>query len=353
MPSDFLRFLQQNLRFCTLQFENAAIFLRLRFWGTLRSTDVVLRKQLLLWYVLVVVLSTPAILYQVGKSIPGFLQIGKILSLGLRAGIGAMQGLVGKLIVPYLASQIAGQKHVFTTIASLLMNCVIPAVVIIYLDTGCLGRWLSLWKPCRSNRQLFQHLLICTPQNKRDCGLLPTLHGVRVDMMVVRSSDICDPHGLWTFYSMSSCIHITLLRLQEIWLTKFITVGLVIPGLALMRGSLPTESGAVMGTLGIYMAHALVSSGHLPLMNFILHLAFLGEGLVARVAWAEKSFKARYVADVAAPVVKMAQLLSLMVHLASAAGDPHTLLLASAYIFMLIMANCMDMRPVAGWMSDI
>ena len=319
-----------------------------------KSTDMVLRKQLLLWYVLVMVLSTPAILYQAGKSIPGFLQTGKILSLGLRAGIGAIQGLVGKLIVPYLASQMVGQKHVFTTIASLLMNCVIPAVVVIYLDTGCLGRWLSLWKPCRSNRQLLQHQLICTSQNQQDCGVLPViLDGTSIDTMVVRSSDICDPHGLWTFYSMSRCIHITLLRLQEIWLTKFITIGLVMPGLALMRGTLPTESGAVMGTLGIYMAHVLVSSGHLPSMNFILHLALLGEGLVARVAWAEKSFKARYVADVAAPVVKMAQLLSLMVHLASAAGDPHTLLLASAYIFMLIMADCMDMRPVAGWMSDI
>ena len=318
---------------------------------------MVLRKQLLLWYVLVMVVSTPAILYQVGKSIPGFFRFGEILSLGLQAGIGAIQGLVGKFIMPYLASKMAGQKHVFTTIASLLMNCVIPAVVIIYLDTGCLGRWLSLWKPCQSNRQMFQQRLICTASNDQDCSLLllQTDSNARpsLDTMVVRSSDICDPHGLWTFYSMSRCIHITLMRLQEIWLTKFLTIGLVMPGLALMRGSLPTESGAVVGTLGIYMAHALVSSGHLPLMNFILHLAFLGEELVARVAWAEKSFKAKYVADIAAPVVKMAQLLSLMLHLASAAGEPHTLLLASAYIFMLIMANCMDMRPVAGWMSDI
>ena len=313
---------------------------------------MVLRKQLLLWYVLVVVLSTPAILYQVGKSIPGFFRIGKILSLGLQAGIGAIQGLMHKLIVPYLASKMARQKHVFTTIATFLMNCVIPAVVIIYLDTGCLGRWLSLWKPCQSNRQMFQQRLICTQNNDQDCSLLfgevDDWPMFSMDTMVVRSSDICDPHGLWTFYAVSRCIHITLMRLQEIWLTKFITIGLVMPGLALMRGSLPTESGAVMGTLGIYMAHALVSSGHLPLMNFILHLAFFGEGLVARVAWAENSFEAKSVADIAAPVVKMAQLLSLMVHLASAAGEPHTLLLASAYIFMLIMANCMDMRPVAG-----
>ena len=107
------------------------------------------------------------------------------------------------------------------------------------------------------------------------------------------------------------------------------------PGMALMAGRLPTESGAIVGNIGIYMAYALMSSGHLPLMNIILLLAFSGLELVARVAWVEKSFEATDVADVAAPVVKMAKLLSIMVHLASAAGDPHTLAIASAYIFML------------------
>ena len=319
-----------------------------------KSTDVKLRKQWLLWYILMMVLSTPAILYQVAKSIPGSLQIGKILSLGLKAGIGATQGLVGNFIVPYLASKMTGPKHIFTTIASFLINCLIPAVVIIYLDIGCLGRWVSLWKPCRSNRQLFQRHLTNIPGKEKDLAPeVAQIEGMKIDTTLVHPSDICDPHVSWTFYSMSKCVHITLLRLQEIWLTKLITIGLTMPGLALMCGKLPTESGAVVGTSGIYMAFALVSSGHLPLMNFILHLAFLGEGLLARVAWAEKSFKAKYVADVTAPVVKMARLLSLMVHLASAAGDPHMLLLASAYIFMLIMVNSTDMRLAAGWRSRI
>ena len=69
---------------------------------------------------------------------------------------------------------------------------------------------------------------------------------------------------------------------------KFLATGLVIPGLALLMEMLPTESGAIAGNLGIYMAYMLVSSGHLPLMNLILLLAALGEGLVARVAWAQK-----------------------------------------------------------------
>ena len=102
---------------------------------------------------------------------------------------------------------------------------------------------------------------------------------------------------------------------------------------------LPEESGAIVGNLGIYMAYMLVSSGHLPLMNLILLLAFWGEGLVARVARAQKCLRAQHVQDIAAPAVEMARLLSLMVHLASAVGDSHVFAIATAYIFMLIVAK--------------
>ena len=110
---------------------------------------------------------------------------------------------------------------------------------------------------------------------------------------------------------MSRCIHVTLLRLQEVWLAKFVTTGLAMPAVNFMRDNLPTESDAVVGNFGIYIAYALVSSGHLPLMNLILFLAFMGEGLVARVAWIQKRLDAKHVEDVAAPVVKMARVLFL------------------------------------------
>ena len=127
--------------------------------------------------------------------------------------------------------------------------------------------------------------------------------------------------------------------MQEVWLAKFVTTGLVMPGVKLMREKLPTQSSEFVGNFGIDMAYLLLSSGHLPLMNFILFVAFLGEGLIARLAWAEKSFEDKYVEEVAAPVVKMARLVSFMVHLAAAAGEPHTLVFASAYIFVRIMAS--------------
>ena len=231
------------------------------------------------------------------------------------------------------------------------MGCLIPAVVIIYLDTGCLGGWVSLWKPCRSHRHLFDHRLICTTNNNQDC-VRHMMQAFNIDIMVVRASDICDPHFSWNSNSMARCIHISLLRLQEIWLTKFVTTGVLMPGIALLRNKLPKESGAIVGSFGIYMAYAIVSSGHLPLMNFILLLALVGEGLVARVAWAQRCLQAKYAQTVAAPVVKIARLLALMVHLASAAADPCTLTLASGYIFIVIMATCMSMRPISQAFND-
>ena len=237
--------------------------------------------------------------------IPGSLQTDKILSLGLKACIGATQAVVSKFIVPGLAGKITWQKHAFTTVASLVMNCLIPAVVLIYLDVGCLGRWVSLWRPCRSSSQIFQRPFEHDDIYEPGGGLEEKTASFG---MLLQQSDICNPHYPWSSTSMSSCIHVSLLRLQEIWLRKFVTTGLVMSGVTLMRDKLPTESGEVVGNFGIYMAYALVSSGHLPLMSVVLLLAFLGEGLVARVAWSKQHLKAQYAKNVAAPVVNLVAL---------------------------------------------
>ena len=266
-------------------------------------TAQMLRKRLLVWLqwcVLTVVFSTIAILYQVSRSIPGFLPAGKIFSLGLKACVGSTQGVIGNIIMPFLASKVTWDKHVFTRVSNLITNCLIPAAVIMYLDTGCLGRWVLLWKPCQSNRQLFQHSFICNAANRQDCKLedgaeLDPDWGI--DMAVTQSSDICDPQASW---NLPSCIHILLLRLQPILVAKFVTSGIVIPGTALLRKKLPDDSGAVLGNFAIYMAYAMVSSGHLPLMMPMLLIAFLAEELVARVSWAEGHLGALCLQNVAA-----------------------------------------------------
>ena len=74
------------------------------------------------------------------------------------------------------------------------------------------------------------------------------------------------------------------------------------PGMALLKDASPMESGAVLGNMAVYMAYAMVSSGHLPLMMPMLLLAFLAEGLVVRSAWAERRLKRAEVRDAAALV---------------------------------------------------
>ena len=53
-----------------------------------------------------------------------------------------------------------------------------------------------------------------------------------------------------------------------------------------------SQVSKVLGTLGIHMAYAIASSGHLPLMMPLLLFGSFAEGLMARVAWTEGRFKA-------------------------------------------------------------
>ena len=67
-------------------------------------------------------------------------------------------------------------------------------------------------------------------------------------------------------------------------------------------------SGIVRANFRLNIAIAMLFlslTGHLPLMSFILSLAFLGQGLVVKVAWVQQGFKAQEVQNVAAPVVKI------------------------------------------------
>ena len=160
-------------------------------------TAKILWKRLLLWWVwcvLTLVLSILAVLYQVAQSIPGFSSSWKILVVGpesLHWGHPRIGEQLHLCLV--LLAEITRQKHAFATVSVLLMNCVIPIVVIVYLDIECLGRWVSFWKTCRSNSQQFQTRLVCNGKDDRYCDvLLSTFHDV--DVMVIKPSDICDPH---------------------------------------------------------------------------------------------------------------------------------------------------------------
>ena len=91
------------LCWCQLSFHSLALR-HLTMEGENRRkqlTAKMLRKRWLLWLlwcVLTVVLSTVAIVYQVSRSIPSFLPVGKIWLLALKACVGAIQGMVGDFL---------------------------------------------------------------------------------------------------------------------------------------------------------------------------------------------------------------------------------------------------------------
>ena len=107
---------------------------------------------------------------EVSRSVPGFLAIGTIWSFGLKACIGAIQGLIGRFLIPFLASKATREKHVIMTVSNLIMNCFIPVVIIMYLDTRCLGRWVA----CLASRKRcdFENAetlrFFPAPRNRRD-----------------------------------------------------------------------------------------------------------------------------------------------------------------------------------------
>ena len=89
----------------------------------------------LLFVLLQVLLSLPGIFLQVCKSVPGGLGIGgDWVGVMISTCIGGIQAVLGTFVVPCLAEKLTERKHVYATLANLLLNCVFPAAVIICLD---------------------------------------------------------------------------------------------------------------------------------------------------------------------------------------------------------------------------
>ena len=109
-----------------------------------------------LFVFLQVILSSPAILLQVCKSVPGsFSEGGVWVGTMISACIGGVQAVLGSFVIPHLADKLTSRKHVYTTLANLLLNGVFPAAVVMGLDTSCFGNWVALWGPCRQDPQQF------------------------------------------------------------------------------------------------------------------------------------------------------------------------------------------------------
>ena len=89
-------------------------------------------------------LSALSVLDQAGKAVPGFLLVHHGWELNMISmSIGVVQSLLIKAVVPSLAAFLSPNMRFLAGIVSLFVVCVIPALVIVYLDSACLGHWTA------------------------------------------------------------------------------------------------------------------------------------------------------------------------------------------------------------------
>ena len=207
-----------------------------------------------LFVFLQIILSVPAILCQVGTSVPGW--VGSVqpwIAAMTTAFIGALQGVLGASVIPALAQKLTSRKYTYITVANLFVGCVLPATVIVVLDATCFANWTSMWWPCRGNPDAF-----------RQAAAVPMGGASNEFIDILRSREICNPAYARRQTSISRCIEHTLLRMQSMWLSKLIVLGLLIPAGRLVVENWYIDSAEVAGKLAILLAYAIIASGHLP-----------------------------------------------------------------------------------------
>ena len=293
-----------------------------------------------LWSLTSLVLSIPSILCLAAKSIPGIFRGHKVWLWLMSLSLGAVQGMLGSLVTPFLARRFRFpfHEHVLVPVASLLLNLVFPSIVIVYLDANCLGRWVLFWEPCRVGAPLLQQALVC---NEGLVCKLPQVSQYRdpddIWIIVLNRAEICDPHLAMAKASASRCMELALLRLQDIWLGKFIVSGFLIPPCRATSSTI--SSGATVGRLVLIVAFAMLSSGYLLLMMPLLLLVALSEIMVAAIYLERNSRMHVARQKIASPNIGLARVLSSIVHLVAVSEQPFA---------MVMLCGCLIQHAATG-----
>ena len=80
-----------------------------------------------------------------------------------------------------------------------------------------------------------------------------------LEVPLLRSADICDSYQARARTTLSKCVQVALLRLQDLWLPKILTSGVVMPAIRIARGAHYKDSTGVVANLAVYIAYVIVS----------------------------------------------------------------------------------------------
>ena len=250
--------------------------------------------------------------------------------------IGGVQGLLGTFVIPHLAQRLTSRKHAYTTLGSLLVNCLFPAAVIIGLDAACLGNWVTLWGPCTQNDER-----------------LNVFHRMgNKPVQVLTAHEFCSPWHAQATASMPWCFEVTLLRLQTLWVGKLIFAGLLIPAGRITAERSEKESGEVVGKVTILLAYATICSGHLPLVILLIPVAMLGEIVLAIASWMNGHLRIRNHDGIAGPSSAIFEVLAATVQLTSSAERPHVLAMIIIFAITSGFAGMGLRDTLHNWLTE-
>ena len=158
---------------------------------------------------------------------------------------------------------------------------------------------------------------------------------------MLSSSDICDSYQARAQTTVSRCVQVALLRLQDLWLSKIVTSGVIMPAGRIARGARYKDSTEVVGDLVVYLTYAIVTSGHLPLVMPLLWLSMLSVTLLAAASWHEQQLEQTLEKQSIASIVALPQGISALLHAASAS--------ANASAWALFSSICVGRMARVGW----
>ena len=146
----------------------------------------------LLLLALAMLLSSLSVLNQAMKSVPDILDIGGYWSVLLNSCVGAMHGILGGVTLPKVSKKISGNRLSFLVTIGLFSSTILPAAVIFFLDSYCLGNWSALWHPCRTFPEQFNRVVLFEKSS----------------VPLLRPADICDSHNARAKTSLSKCMQV-------------------------------------------------------------------------------------------------------------------------------------------------
>ena len=250
--------------------------------------------------------SSPSVLTQAMRSVPAFLGIDAFWSLMLSSAVGALQGLLSGVVLPRVGAKLPGNRLSFLVATGLFTNCVFPAAVIVCLDVYCFGSWSAFWAPCRNNPEQFRRKVAMSVLHEKSWQLFSP-------------ADVCGSYrGRQT--TVSKCVQVALLRLQDLWLPKIITAGVALPAGRLVMRAHYKDSTDIASAIAVHISYALIAAGHLPLVMPLLWLGVWGITLLAVVSWYKECLHVGLKEQDMTAIVALPQVLSALVHAASASG---------------------------------